>query len=638
MEKHEGNEGKSRKAATDTSDMTDHDLLKIFNLEKITDCAKGLNALGPDTESEFLNIGKVLNTLATICYGMTDNAVKLSTVANFQADQGDSAEGSFLDENTKIFDAVADHVKATLTSLSGGEHLLVELLVQMKKLREPIRKLHSIGKTFRVLGVGIKVESSRSREGMHGFTLLAGEVVDIARLVQDNCRYCIDKADLVENGIAVSQRVLRSGDTSCDDSGAKAIYNILQSLEDIGHRSDQLAAGIQERSTAMVQGISDVVMAMQFHDITRQQLENVSSALLEATEKAQRLTAGETPEASEQIVLEIYSILSIQAAHLNSIYEQVISARKQIETGLGQTMKQALIQAKDAKTLLEMDSRSENKSVVASLEKEIDNVVSSLNKALQVVNTAAQVSRDVYDNVLEIGSFVSKIEEIAFDVKILAINAMVEAIKTEAAGNTLIVLAKELSSLSQETRGGATESIEMLQMIMEGTEKQLEFSVSLDQNSVVVDELIEKAKGFTSTILSSLQEVSVIGHEMDSSSRDLSSRITQLIPGIRFPQIMGDRIDKNWQTICDTIDKIEENYPQFVEGNSEVKKMLEEMAQQYVMDRERAIHAQVTGGTAAAAQTGEIDLFEDDGFELFTDESPAEAKEKENYGDNVELF
>jgi len=618
--------------------MTDHDLLKIFNLEKITDCAKGLNALGPDTESEFLNIGKVLNTLATICYGMTDNAVKLSTVASFEADQGDSAEGSFLDENTKIFDAVADHVKATLTSLSGGEHLLVELLVQMKKLREPIRKLHSIGKTFRVLGVGIKVESSRSREGMQGFTLLAGEVVDIARLVQDNCRYCIDKADLVENGIAVSQRVLNSGDTSYDDSGEKAIYNILQSLEDIGRRSDQLAAGIQERSTAMVQGISDVVMAMQFHDITRQQLENVSSALLETTDKAQRLTVGDTPEASEQIVLEIYSILSIQAAHLNSIYEQVISARKQIETGLGQTMEQALIQAKDAKTLLEMDSRSENKSVVASLEKEIDNVVSSLNKALQVVNTAAEVSRDVYDNVLEIGSFVSKIEEIAFDVKILAINAMVEAIKTEAAGNTLIVLAKELSTLSQETRGGATESIEMLQMIMEGTEKQLEFSVSLDQNSVVVDELIAKAKGFTSKILSSLQEVSVIGHEMDSSSRDLSTRITQLIPGIRFPHIMGDRIDRNWQTICDTIDQIEENYPQFVEGNSEVKKMLEEMAQQYVMDRERSIHAQVTGGSAAAAQTGEIDLFEDDGFELFTDESPAEEKEKENYGDNVELF
>ncbi len=636
--KPEDSDGKNPRAARDTSDMTDHGLLKIFNLDKIVDCAKGLNALGPDTEPEFLSIGRVLNTLATICYGMTGNAVKLSTLANFAADRSDSGTGSFLDENTKIFAAVADHVKATLTSLGSGEHLLIELLAQMKKLREPIRKLHSIGKTFRVLGIGIKVESARNRQGMQGFTLLAGEVVDIARLVQDNCRYCIDKADLVENGISMSQRVLNSGDTSYDDSGEKAIYNILQSLEDIGRRSDQLAAGIHERSTAMVQGISDVVMAMQFHDITRQQLENVSSALLEAADKAGKLTAEDTTGASEQVVLEIYSILSIQAAHLNSIYEQIFSARKQIEAGLGKTMNQALIQAKDAKTLLEMDSRSENKSVVASLEKEIDNVVLSLNKALQVVNTAAEVSREVYDNVLEIGSFVSKIEEIAFDVKILAINAMVEAIKTEAAGNTLIVLAKELSTLSQETRGGATESIEMLQMIMEGTERQLEFSVRLDQNSAVVDELIERAKGFTATILSSLQEVSMIGQQMDSSSRDLSARITRLIPGIRFPQIMGDRIDKNWQTICGTIDRIEENYPQFVEGSSEVKKMLEEMAKQYVMDRERAIHAQVTGGSMAAAQTTAIDLFEDDGFELFTDESPAEGKDQENFGDNVELF
>ena len=254
----------------------------------------------------------------------------------------------------------------------------------MKKLREPIRRLQSIGKTFRVLGVAIKVESSRARDGMQGFILLAGEVADIAKLVHDNCRYCIDKADLVENDISISHQVLNSSDNSYDDSGERAIYNILQSLEDIGRRSDQLAAGIQERSTAMVQGISDVVMAMQFHDITRQQLENVSSALTETIEKAKTIPALDTTEANEQVVLEIYSILSIQVAHLNSIYEQVRNARQQIEAGLGKTMEQARVQAKDAGTLLEMEGRDGNKSIVANLEKEIDNVVVSLNKSLKV--------------------------------------------------------------------------------------------------------------------------------------------------------------------------------------------------------------------------------------------------------------
>jgi methyl-accepting chemotaxis protein len=471
---------------------------------------------------------------------------------------------------------------------------------------------------------------------MHGFTLLAGEVGDIAMLVQDNCRYCIDKAVLVETGIAVSQRVLNSTDNSYDDSAEKAIHNILQSLEDIGHRSDQLAAGIQERSAEMVQGISDVVMAMQFHDITRQQLENVSSALLGAIEKA-GIPSRDTTE-KEQAALEIYTILSIQAAHLNSIYEQIINARKQIVTGLGKTMEQARIQAKDARTLLEMEGRTGNMSIVADLEKEIDNIVLSLNTSLKVVKSAAEVSRDVYSNVLEIGSFVSKIEEIAFDVKILAINAMVEAIKTEAAGNTLIVLARELSTLSQETRDGATDSIQMLQNIMEGTEKQLELSVNLDKNSIVVHEMIERAKECTDNILSSLQEISRIGRQMDNSSLDLSSRIIKLIPSIRFPQIMGDRIDKNWGIICSTIDRIEEKYPQFAKGNPEVKKMLEEMAKQYVMDRERSIHAQVTGSSAAAAATGEFELFDDDGFELFTDDAPAKQSKDAYFGDNVELF
>lgn len=617
--------------------MTDCDQLKFLNLDKILDTAKSLNSLGPDTEPEFLAIGKVLNTLSTICYGMTDNAVKLSDLANFKAGEEDPENGSFIERNAEIFDGVAAHVKETLISLNGGEHLLAELLLQMKKLREPIRNLYSIGKTFRVLGVGIKVESSRTKDGLHGFALLAEEVSDIAKLVQDNCRYCIDKANLAETGIAVSQRVLNSTDNTYDDSGEKAIHNILQSLEDIGHRSDLLAAGIQERSAEMVQGLSDVVMAMQFHDITRQQLENVSSALLEVIEKGNGDSLNGT-EAREQTALEIYTILSIQAAHLNSIYEQIITARRQIVNGLGKTMEQAGIQAKDAKTLLEMECRTGNVSIVADLEKEIDNIVLSLNTSLQVVKKAAEVSRDMYGNVVEIGSFVGKIEEIAFDVKILAINAMVEALKNEAGGNTLTVLAKELSTLSQETRDGATNSIKMLQSIMEGTERQLEFSVNLDQNSIVVHEMIDRAKDCTDNILSSLQEISRIGQKMDNAGIDLSRRIITLIPTIKFPQIMGDRIDRNWRMICSTIDQIEERYPQFIEGNSEVKKMLEEMAKQYVMDRERSIHAQVTGGSAAAAGTGEVELFDDDGFELFTDDAPGEQLKNADFGENVELF
>ena len=624
--------------------MTDRDQLKIFNLDKIAACAKDLNALGPDTEPEFLNIGKVLNTLATICYGMTDSAVRLSTVADFSTDENESRKDSFVEENSKIFEAVTGHVKATLTSLSSGEHLLIELLSQMKKLREPIRRLQGIGKTFRVLGVAIKVESSRARDGMQGFILLAGEVADIAKLVHDNCRYCMDKADLVETDITISHQVLKGSNNSYDDSGERAIYNILQSLEDIGRKSDRLAAGIQERSTAMAQGIGEVVMAMQFHDITRQQLENVSSALTETIEKAKSIPLLDTMEASEQVVLEIYSILSIQVAHLNSIYEQVRNARQQIEAGLGKTMEQARVQAKDAGALLDIESGDGNKSIVVSLEKEIDNVVSSLNTSLKVVKHAAEVSRDVYDNILEIGNFVNKVEGIAFDVKILAINAMVEALKTNAAGNALTVLAKELSNLSQETRDGATDSIEMLQSIMEGTEKQLEFSVNLDQSSAVVDEMIDRAKEFNGKILSSLQEVSMLGHTMDSSSRNLASKITQLIPGIKFPQVLGDRIDKNWQTICRTIDRIEDAYPQFQEKSSEVKQMVEKLAQQYVMERERSIHAQVAGGEIDDTASGSIDLFEDDGFELFEDNSPEVEKiaggkaKNDDFGDNVELF
>ncbi len=624
--------------------MTLHDPQNLLNLKKMRSCADELYSLGSDTEPEFLNIGEMLNQLANICFGMTDDALKLTSVSNFSVEEEMSEGDSFIEETKKIFDEVADQVKNSVNSLNEGEYLLVDLLSQIKKLRQPIEGLHTIGKTFRVLGISIKVESSRNQNATQGFMLLAEEVADIAASVQDNCRYCNDKTDLVERDIFSSKQALDSSNSAYDNSGEQAIVNILSTLDDVGTKSANVAAEIQERSTVMVQGISDVVMAMQFHDICRQQLENVSHALTEVSEKAQHISDESASEQREHTVLEVYGILSIQVAHLNSIFEQVLHARKQIETGLEKTMEQAQLQAKDARTLLEIEGHGGSKSIVVNLEKEIDNIVISLNKSLGMVKNAAEISREVYENVSEIGKFVNSIEEIAFDVKILAINAMVEALKTGDTGRTLIVLAKELSTLSRETRDGATSSIERLKSIMEGTEKQLEYSANLDKDRDEVDAMIERAKTVSGTIMSSMQEVNILAQKMDNANQSLASQITQLVPGIKFTETMGDIIDRNWQIISQTLEQIEEEYPQFLEKNSEVEQMLEKLTQQYVMDRERAIHAQVAGKNIDDSGSDDIDLFEDDGFELFDDDTSLDkqesddAGEEEEFGGNVELF
>jgi hypothetical protein len=216
---------------------------------------------------------------------------------------------------------------------------------------------------------------------------------------------------------------------------------------------------------------------------------------------------------------------------------------------------------------------------------------------------------------------------------------VVEAIKTDAAGNTLVVLAQQLSNLSHETRDGAAQSIELLRTIVEGAEKQLQYTTNLDRNSVLVDKKIAIAREYTGSILSTFQQISSLAQKMNNSSRDLASRITELIPGITFPLVMGEKISANWQIICRTIDKLDEQYPQFLENNTEVKEMLEKLSKQYVMDRERSIHAQVAGLEGKNGRSA-ANLLEDDGFELFDDGIAQVGTDSkgEEFGDNVELF
>ncbi|MCP3890387.1 MAG: hypothetical protein GY702_16180 [Desulfobulbaceae bacterium] len=625
---------------------TNKESQKIADSGQMKSCAKDLNSLGPDTEPEFLKIGETLNQLATICFGMTDKALQLTVRSNFRDDDNEngSNHGSVIEETRGIFDEVALKIKDTLDSLLDGEHLLNELLLQVKKLQLPIEQLFTIGKTFRVLAIAIKVESSRNTSATGGFQLLASEVADIASLVQQNCHNCSDKTNTIQRDICSSKNVLNSSETRYDDQSETSLFNILSALEEVGSKAEMLASEIKERSTLMSQGIGDVVMAMQFHDISRQQLENVAHALRETSEKTEFVSVESSYEEQEEIALEVYGILSIQVAHLNSIFEQIYLAKKQIETGLQKTMDQARQQAKDAGTLLGMEGRMGSKSVIVNLESEIDNIVVSLNKSLAVVEQAAEVSKGVNDNVSEIGEFVSKIEEIAFDVKVLAINAMVEAIKTGSSGNTLTVLARELSTLSQETRDGASVSIDILQSIMEGAERQMQFSENLNQESNAIDAIIGRAKILTATILATMQEVSNIAQKIDKENRELSTRITKLIPSITFPKVMGDRIDRNWQVICQTINQLETDFPQLFENNSKVEKMMEKLKQKYVMERERSIHAEVTGKKAEGNNDAGIDLFEDDGFELF-DDDPEKPQKKEkaresedDFDDNIELF
>lgn len=608
---------------------------KLNILHLLQTCADELNSLGPDTEQEFLSIGETLHALADICFTMTDEALKLTSLSSFHAEDESAEEASFIEETRTIFNDVGEQVETTINSLNEGEHLLVVILNEVRKLKKPVQDLVGIGKTFKVLGINIKVESSRNEKTRKGFKLLAEEVADISVLVHDNCQYCNDKTDGVIGDINTSMQVLNGGDKQYGSGGEQAIHSILDALEDVGSKAETLALGIKERSAAMTQGIGEVVMAMQFHDISRQQLENVAKALLESREKVKISKDGILLGDNEQDALEVYGILSIQTAHLNSIYEQIQTAKRQIETGLKTTLEQSTLQAEDAVALLEMDDSGSNRSVVSKLGQEIENIVVSLNSSLHVVKHASDVSKGVYDDVSGIGQFVQKLEDIAFDVKILAINAMVEAIRTGAAGKTLTVLAQELSDLSKETRTGATDSIGMLQSIMERTEEQVQFATALNQNREEIDTMIEKAKTLTETILSSMQEVSSLAQKMGRDSQDLAARINKLVPGIHFPVMMGDRIDRNWTHLCDIVGQIEEQYPQFTQRNRDVEKMMEKLSEKYVMERERSIHAQV-------AISGDVqDEFGDGDFELFDNDVGRETEDKEKkeeFGDNVELF
>ncbi|MGY2052874.1 methyl-accepting chemotaxis protein [Methylobacterium sp. JK268] len=189
---------------------------------------------------------------------------------------------------------VASGLGETLAALNGkiaalssrGTALIGSLdtvLVDLARVEESVGSIDAINRQSNLLALNAKIEAARAGDAGRAFGVVANEVRDLARSIGTLSGAIRQQIGAIAEGLRRSHLMLRDVaaiDASDESLGATGqVRAVMLALMDQNARFADILQETARTTSAVTAEVSGAIVGMQFHDLTRQRLENVCRAL-----------------------------------------------------------------------------------------------------------------------------------------------------------------------------------------------------------------------------------------------------------------------------------------------------------------------------------------------------------------------
>lgn len=581
-----------------------------------------------DTESRFLQLGQALQDI----YSESDGLIKKITQA---------AERFNRSSDQNIIQVIEGSIHAVLEELSGypekiGSRLdcIKESGQYLEELRNLCNRIKKASCFLNVVGLNFGIEGCRSSEAVKLFDGFAIEIKELSvKIINLTEKMFMDSTKALTgqtSGLSgISEKIIEIQDLTCEarESVLKTMENI-QSLADI---SCQTMDSAQHTAQTIQKMVGEIVMAIQFHDIARQQLEHVTQAfedvaqwLKEKKETALNIESMERLKIPDQIV-SILKVQYEQVVHvtneINQAYEKIISSFHEINLEVG-----------NLKELLGVSDPSEK--TILSLETEFESITNRMKNLKQVQlqgrnleNETAKTIQESSDIVSALSQYAGQIDNINTGLKYKALNAMIMTTRLGKKGVTLEVLAREVRNISIDCTSLVEEALKNFNSI-----SKIAAILTADSGETAIHFFkgtpIDISIGQISDTLDVQKKDSALVNHI---AHGLEEKIETTEKGLSFLYTWTECLTRDGAALDELIFSLEP----FVEMDTQDDSgRIEILSQRYTMESERIIHNRISGKTSG--QLASEDHLEPDTTQGVPD---PEAKEKEEeFDDNIELF
>jgi methyl-accepting chemotaxis protein len=619
----------------------------------------------PDREEVFLTLGADIQAFSSKAKAMAKQAASLAELtAGEDIAQIVETLGGELDQITAVCG-----LSCRRDDLRRLEQV-VELIGSLERRTGSFRK---IVRTLQMLGVTTRIESARLGEKGRGFMNLAGQVDSLGQNIIDH--WAKIQADAKHLGGQVSSALARTGtlvqeQQAVTEEALSSGQTNLATLASLSEHSAGASRTLFKRTGEVSRHVGSIVASLQFHDITRQQVEHVCEAVEDMARMLGEETGSGSSEADQRRMQEtacwIADVCSLQASQLShccKAFEQAIDTLIADLSSIAGTVDGL---NRDLGGMLSSESDS-SRNVLDQIEANVHHLIDFMRGFGAKSEELGGIMVQVGATVAQMAGFVGNIEEVGSEIELIALNASVQAAHTGDEGLALGVLAGAIQRLSMDARTLTDEVAGELRAIAgHALELQKLSDVSADAQRMEqmmgrLEEMISSLRNLNRQTMDMFGEIQADG---DVLCRNLQARID----GITFHHdVLLDLVQARG-TFAQLADQAMVQSSEDCDPSKRSDR-LKELLARYTMEAERMVHLGGEYGEATAAEGDDIELFgDDDGVELFSgdenvelfgdddnvelfgnddgvelfDEPKAEdnddKRRKEDFGDNVELF
>jgi len=572
-----------------------------------------------NTEEEFLALGAQFHGFHAQAGEIVANVQEM--MAQISGERAATTSAALEELVARMERFLTDAEQETTTIAEAFSHILS----LFNAVEEPLSNFKKINKVLRMLGTATKIESARMGTGAAGFETLANDVAAMSvQVVEKAARVLTQKQELT----ATLQSALRqvSGAEALQSAHVRGtlqrVRDDVQLLDDVNSRCSAAVDLVNRMSREMADGISKVVMSMQSHDITRQQIEHVHEALAEVVGHCERQPEDATPV--RQVIQEAGDICELQAAQLRHAAAEFHGEVSSICNNLQQVAAGAMDLSRQIGDLMGVADEA-GSSFLLEMERALVFVNTTLAESAQMNQALAQVMASVADKVGEIALFVKEIAYIGGEIELIALNAQIKSARAGVEGAALGVLAEAIQRLSAETGELTAATSSILLQITTATD-QLCAGVSAD-----TDHILHDVTQMVAEVEALMVQLRQMNSTLGRTSTGMHQVVAELGDGIHLAVgsiSVHETISLVAEQVAETLSRLgseaQSLVPSAIGGSGSER--LKRLADRYTMQSERLVHARIAGSGASPLTVPSA-----------APKLPA-AAEDDGLGDNVELF
>lgn len=594
-------------------------------LSKISELKTPLEEVSIESEPQFVNLGMNLQEI----FSGAESLTKLTRETAMLID-GSSGDN--------ILTNIGEFSRRSLAKLDTCREDVINVLpkvetcsLNLKRLYDMCPVIRTIAKKLNIVALHISMESSRSRECEEMFDFFVQEIKQLANTVHEiSIRIREDSEKAKSKQVADFTTIANRKDklSSLADNAHRSVEENVHHIEELIKMALKTMCRSEDHSKKISSLVGEVVVAIQFHDIARQQIEHIVQTLEEVGTflKEDSIDGSASTEILTKSLVKAYAVLSLQDEQINQVIKEINSAYKKIKGSFNEIGNEVDVLVSEMAGLSETtDSYNHSGTPFENLISGLNQLESILTQGKEMAGIIDQNLRQSAETAENLARRLTQMEDISMDLHIKAINALIMSKRLGTEGKTLSVLAEDVTEVSMDSNEFVLDVVEILKAIgdlattlsclsnveehdpgMDGT-GQLNLSTGADMITVVYDDFLGR----------SVRSV--------AESKELRSRIIHLEAELEFLREIEDTLSFQQGNIS----KIMENIIPFIPEKQQIADELDHLRERYTMEIERGIHNRAVKKVSSSQDSTDT---------IFNDDADTERTDENYLGDNIELF